>query len=146
MNRMELANSYHKKGFNCCQSTLAAFADRLGVPEETALRLGAGFGSGAGTGELCGTITGSVMAMDLIAGGDPIQDPAGVKRQAARRAKELQKRFSERFGALRCRELLKNEKEESSDAVRALGITDHCGVMIASAVEILEELLSEEGL
>ena len=50
----------------------------------------------------------------------------------------------ERFGAVRCRELLKNEKEQASDAVRALGVTNHCGVMIATAVEIVEEMLKEE--
>ena len=42
-------------------------------------------------------------------------------------------------------ELLKGEREEPSEAVRALGITGHCGVMIASAVEIVEKLLQEEG-
>jgi len=146
MNRIEIANNYHKKGYNCCQSVLGAFADMLDIPEQTAMRLGAGFGSGAGTGELCGAIAGAVMALDLIAGGDATGDPAGAKRRAASRSRELQKRFAERFGALRCRDLLKNEKEEPSDAVKALGIGDHCGVMIASAVEIAEEMLQEEGL
>ena len=110
MNRIEIANNYHKQGFNCCQSVLGAFADRLEIPEEAAMRLGAGFGSGAGTGELCGAITGAVMALDLIAGGDAVSDPAGAKRRAAARSRELQKRFSERFGALRCRELLKTRR------------------------------------
>jgi len=145
MNRLEIANSYHDKGFNCCQSVLAAFADRFDIPAETALRIGAGFGSGAGTGELCGAITGAVMALDLIAGGD-MSDPVGSKRRAAARSRELQKRFFERFGALRCRELLKNEKEQASDAVRKLGLRNHCAVMIASAVEIVENMLREEGL
>ena len=145
MNRMELANACHGQGCNCCQSVLAAFADRFDIPRETALRLGAGFGGGAGTGELCGAITGGILALDLIAGGD-MSDIAQAKRRAAARARELQQRFSERFGALRCRELLRNEKEEPSDAVRALGIADHCGVMIASAVELAEEILREEGL
>ncbi len=145
MNRMEIANSYHEKGYNCCQSTLAAFADRLGIPEETALRLGAGFGGGAGTGELCGAITGAILALDLIAGGDVTSEPAVAKRLAGTRAREMQKRFAGQFGALRCHDLLRNEQEEASDAVRALGITNHCGVMIASAVEIVEEILNEEG-
>ena len=145
MNRLKLADNYHKKGYNCCQSVLGAFSDRLEISEETAMRLGAGFGSGAGTGELCGAITGAVVALDLIAGGDATGDPVGAKRQAAARARELQSRFSQRFGALRCRELLRNEKEESSDAVKTLGISDHCGVMIATAVELTEELLIEEG-
>ncbi len=146
MNRMETANQTHQKGYNCCQSVLSAFTDRFDIPEEAALRVGAGFGSGAGTGELCGALTGGIMALDLLAAGDVTGDPAAAKRRAAARAKELQQRFSERFGALRCRELLKNEKEEPSEAVRALGITSHCGVMIASAVELVEEMLKEEGI
>ena len=120
MNRIEIANNYHKQGYNCCQSVLGAFADRLDIPEDTAMRLGAGFGSGAGTGELCGAITGAVMALDLIAGGDATSDPAGAKRRAAGRSRALQQ-------------------------LKALGIGDHCGVMIASAVEIAEEMLQEEG-
>ncbi len=145
MNRMERANTYHDSGYNCCQSVLAAFSDRFDIPEETALRIGAAFGSGAGTGELCGAISGALMALDLIAVKD-LSDPVAAKKRAVARARELQKRFSGQFGALRCRELLKNEKEEPSEAVRALGITNHCAVMIASAVEIVEQLLDEEGL
>lgn len=144
MNRMKIATSYHDKGYNCCQSVLAAFSDKYEVPEETALRIGAGFGGGAGTGELCGAITGGIMALDLIAGGDVTSDPAGGKRRAVARSKALQQRFAEQFGALRCRELLRNEKEEPSDAVKALGITNHCSVMIASAVEAVEDILNEE--
>ena len=145
MNRMETAMAYHDKGFNCCQSVLAAFADRFDIPEDAALRIGAAFGSGTGTGELCGAITGALMALDLIAVKD-LSDPVAAKKKAVARSRELQKRFGEQFGALRCRDLLRNEKEEPSDAVRALGVTQHCAVMIASAVELTEQLLAEEGL
>ena len=145
MNRMERAVAYHDRGYNCCQSVLAAFSDCFDIPEEAALRIGAGFGGGAGTGELCGAISGAIMTLDLIAVRD-LSDPAAAKKKAVAGSRALQARFSEQFGALRCRELLKNEKEESSDAVKALGITNHCAVMIASAVEIVERLLDEEGL
>lgn len=145
MNRMEHANELHERGFNCCQSVLGAFADRLDIPAETALRLGAGFGGGAGTGELCGAITGAVMALGLIVPGDP-GDPVGAKRRAAARSRELQKRFSARFGALRCHALLQNGKGEPSDTAKALGIEDHCGMMIVEAVGLVEALLREEGL
>ena len=146
MNRMETAIAYHDQGYNCCQSVMAAFMDRFDIPADAALRIGAGFGSGTGTGELCGAITGALMTLDLIASGGVTSDPVGAKRKASARSRELQKRFSEQFGAVRCRELLRNEKEEPSDAVKALGITHHCAVMIASAVEIVEHLLEEEGL
>lgn len=143
MNRIEIANNSHEKGYNCCQSVLSAFTDRFDIPAEAVLRAGAGFGSGAGTGELCGAITGAIMALDLIRGGD-MSDPVPAKRRAGASARLVQERFVERFGAVRCRELLKNEKEQASDAVRALGVTNHCGVMIATAVEIVEEMLKEE--
>ena len=135
-----------KPAWNCCQSVVSVFAGDAGYDETAATKAATYFRGGMQMGSVCGAITGAVMALDLIAGGDATGDPAGAKRRAAGRSRELQKRFSERFGALRCRELLKNEKEEPSDAVRALGIADHCGVMIASAVEIAEELLREEGL
>ncbi len=142
--RMEIANAYHEKGYNCAQSVLAAFSDKYDISEETALRLAAGFGGGAGTGELCGAVVGGIMALDLILGGDVTSDPALGKRRAAMRAKELQQRFHDQFAALRCHELLQNKKEEPSDAVKALGIASHCGVIIASAVEAVETILSEE--
>lgn len=144
MNRMETGIALHDKGYNCCQSVLGAFQDRLGLSEETAMRLGAGFGSGAGTGELCGAVTGGVMVLDLLGGGSATADIAGTKRRASQNARELQKRFSERFGALRCRDLLRAEKEEPSEAVASLGLTNHCSVMIASAIELVEEMLDGE--
>jgi len=66
MDRCEQAVGYHKKGFNCCQSVLAAFQDVIGLTETQCLTLGGGFGAGAGTGELCGAVTGAVMVLDLL--------------------------------------------------------------------------------
>lgn len=144
MNRLEIANAFHENGFNCCQSTLAAFTDRLGIAEETALRLGSGFGSGAGTGELCGALVGAIMALDLNDKSDVTSDAVAAKRRAAARARKLQERFSERFGALRCRDLLRAEKEEPSEAVAQMGLKNHCAIMIASAVELADEMMKEE--
>ena len=127
MNRCEQAAAYHKKGFNCCQSVLAAFQDVIG----------GGFGAGAGTGELCGAVTGAVMVLDLLTPADPA-DVVGSKKKAMAQAKELQKRFAERFDALRCAELLQKKftPDDTTPAAKALGLTGHCDIMIATAVEI----------
>ena len=66
MDRFEKANDYHKKGFNCCQSVLAAFSDLTGLSEQASFDIGGGFGGGAGTGELCGAISGAVMTLGLL--------------------------------------------------------------------------------
>ena len=47
MDRFEKANDYHKKGFNCCQSVLAAFSDMTGLSEQASFDIGGGFGGGS---------------------------------------------------------------------------------------------------
>jgi len=141
--RKEIAIRYHRNGYNCCQCVLAAFADRLAPEEETILRMGAGFGGGAGTGELCGAVSGAVLTLGLTADVDVLGEPLAAKRAVSAEGRALQERFAAQFGSLRCRELLKKEKEEPSAAVAAMGLTNHCEVMIASAVELLEERLEE---
>lgn len=144
MNRFEKANAYHKRGFNCCQSVVAAFSDLTGLSEQACFDIGGGFGAGAGTGELCGAITGAVMALGLLTPVDAA-DPVGSKKRTVALSKELQKRFSEKFGALRCQELLKNKfaPDDTTPAARDMGLTGHCDIMIVTAVEIVEEMLKE---
>ena len=144
MEHIERARLYHERGFNCCQSVVAAFSDLTGLSEGESFSIAGGFGSGAGTGELCGAVSGAVMVLGLLHPADPA-DPVGSKRRAGAKARELQKRFSERFGALRCRELLKNRSsaEAETGAAKRLGVTNHCTVMVVTAAEIIEEILAE---
>ena len=44
----DAAYAWFLKGYNCSQSVVAAFAPQIGLTEETALRLSAGFGAGIG--------------------------------------------------------------------------------------------------
>ena len=90
MDRFEKANDYHKKGFNCCQSVLAAFSDLTGLSEQASFDIGGGFGGGAGTGELCGAISGAVMTLGLLTPADPA-DPAGSKKRSVALSKELRR-------------------------------------------------------
>ena len=146
MERCELANSYHKKGFNCCQSVLAAFSDLTHLSEAESFSVGGGFGAGAGTGELCGAITGAVMTLGLLTPVDE-RDPVSSKKRTVALSKELQKRFSEKFGALRCRELLQAPfvPSDETPVARRMGLTGHCDIMIVTAVEIVEQMLAERG-
>jgi C_GCAxxG_C_C family probable redox protein len=144
MDRCELANDYHKKGFNCAQSVLLAFGDLTGLPEAQAMSLAGGFGSGTGTGELCGAVAGAVMTLGLL---HPISadDPVGGKKRTVALSKELQSRFSQRFNALRCSDLLQKDftPDDTTPAARDMGLTGHCAIMIVTAVELVEEMLRE---
>ena len=143
-NRFELANAYHKRGFNCCQSVLAAFSDLTGLSEQASFDIGGGFGGGAGIGELCGAIAGAVMTLGMVTPVDA-SDPVSSKKRTTALSRELQKRFSEKFGALRCRDLLKNQfvPDDTTPAAKAMGLTGHCDIMVVTAVEIVEEMLRE---
>ena len=124
MNRCELAYQYHKKGYNCAQSVLMSFQDVAGLSEKQCLAIASGFGAGAGTGELCGALTGAIMVLDLLTQTDT-ENAVEAKKRAMAQAKELQKRFSERFDALRCAELLTDIGTEELGHLEIVGALVH---------------------
>ena len=71
----DTAYAWFLKGYNCSQSVVAAFAPQLGLTEETALRLSAGFGAGIGRmREVCGAFCGVVTVLSMV-----YADPADPK-------------------------------------------------------------------
>lgn len=97
-----------------------------------------------GQGSCAGAVSGAVMTLGLVTPVDA-SDPVGSKKRTVALSRELQKRFSEKFGALRCRELLQNKftPDDTTPAAKAMGLTGHCDIMIVTAVEIVEEMLAE---
>ena len=144
MDHVTLAADLFLEGFNCAQAVIGAYADRIGIGEQEAFSMGAGFGGGAGTGELCGAVSGAVMVLGLLTPVD-MDDPVGSKKRTTALSKEFQKRFVEKFRHLRCHDLLRDptQASDATPAAQAMGITHHCRLMIITAVEILEELLAE---
>ena len=144
MNRFEKACALHEAGFNCAQAVIGAYADRIGIGEQEAFSIGAGFGGGAGTGELCGAVSGAVMVLGLLTPVD-LDDPVGSKKRTTALGKAFQKRFVEKCGYLRCHDLLRNptQASEATPAAQAMGVTNHCRLMIITAVELLEGFLAE---
>lgn len=64
--RMERARQLHKNGFNCCQSVLLAYADKLSIDEGAAQKVSSPFGRGlVGMREVCGCVSGMAMACAL---------------------------------------------------------------------------------
>lgn len=142
--RCDRAIQYHKRGCNCSQSVLAAFSDLTGLSEAQSLAIAGGFGGGSGTGELCGAIVGAVMTLSQLYPAT-IEDPLNGKKRAVGLSREFQTRFSRRFGHLRCADLLpeKYQPDDQTPAARRMGLTNHCEIMIVTAVELVEEMLAE---
>ena len=93
--RMALASSL-KRGMNCCQAVVRAFADTLSLDEATLMSLGSGFGSGMGTMEgTCGALVGAIMVAGLRTNGEG----------AAALSRKIMSRFKELCGATICKDL-----------------------------------------
>lgn len=110
---------------NCNQAVIGAMGVGYGVPFADCLRMGAAFGGGMRRGEVCGAVTGALMALGLKFGADA---PGQADRKAEANAKtiEFMKAFEERFGSCICRELIKANGKKI------------CEQAIAGAVGILE--------
>ncbi len=106
----EKALSYFHQGYNCAQSVFAPFAQHVGITEEQALRLAAGFGAGIGRMRLtCGAFSG----LTLVAGhcqGNLSGQPEDKERIFAL-VQKYAADFCKEFGTLSCRELLHLDKE-----------------------------------
>lgn len=101
----DAAYAWFLKGYNCSQSVVAAFAPQLGLTEETALRLSAGFGAGIGRmREVCGAFCGVVTVLSMVYA-DPT-DPKDKSRMYALVQEAAEQYRSRNGGSIICRELL----------------------------------------
>ncbi|MBC7218151.1 MAG: C_GCAxxG_C_C family protein [Candidatus Caldatribacterium sp.] len=66
---------YHRQGFNCAESVLLGLCEDLGVKNPLIPRIATGFGGGIGhTGNICGAVTGAVMAFGIRFGRENPED------------------------------------------------------------------------
>ena len=115
--------------YNCAQGVLAAFAEELGIDEDTAFRVGANFGSGMRIGGTCGAVTGALMVLGL-AGVDN-----GPEMQAL-----IRRVRGNHEGVVDCKDLLRLNME--TDVPKH----EHCDNMVYEMVEMTEEILREKGI
>lgn len=101
----DAAYAWFLQGYNCSQSVVAAFAPQIGLTEETALRLSAGFGAGIGRmREVCGAFCGVVTVLSMVYA-DPA-DPKDKSRMYALVQEAAEQYRSRNGGSIICRELL----------------------------------------
>lgn len=135
------------KGYNCTQAVTVAFAEELGLDEETTARLSCGFGGGMGRmREVCGTFSGIVMVLSQLYGYSDPKDTA-AKKDLYEKIRDLAAKFKEDNGSIICRELLGLEKMEVSAAPEPRTPEYYkkrpCPELCRYAANILEEFIKE---
>ena len=101
----EKAKENFKIGFNCAESVLKSLTEEMGIECSGIPKIATGFGAGLGRhGEICGAITGAVMALGLTYGRSDTKDPE-AKENAYAIVDGFIKAFESKFKNVRCIDL-----------------------------------------
>ena len=126
----QAAREFFRQGFNCAQSTAAAFAPAIGLDSALLLRAGTGFGGGiADRKQTCGAVTGMLMAAGLLFGADQPMAPE-VKAEMTARMNRLIELFEAETGCALCGDLLAKMPEGMEKRA-------YCGEIVYAAAALL---------
>ena len=128
----EKAKLFHDNGCNCCQATLRLLGKQTGLPDPLAISIGAGFGGGMLTGNVCGAVTGGMMAIGVCCVNG--EKPAEERERSRQLCEALQTSFKEKYGTLLCVDIL------------AAHDHDLCNECIAFAADTAEEIIRKNRL
>lgn len=123
----EKALELHRQGCNCAQAVLCSVCSQYGLDQDTAFALTTFFGKGMRRGEVCGAVTGALMALGLKHGTED-------SRRSLDSLKFMNE-FSQKFGSCICREIIGPEGTKKAEL---------CPSLIAFASEYLEKEANKE--
>ena len=138
-----------REGYNCAQAVFAAFHDRVGLSEETALRVALGLGGGVGRmREVCGAICGAAMLAGMVCGANDPKDRA-AKALAYQKVQEIAEQFRKTNPSIVCRELLGLSKATPQTSVpqprtEAYYQKRPCVQIVEDAARAVEQVLFTE--
>ena len=142
---IKIARDRFAQGFNCSQAVFSAYATQSGLSDEMALRLASPLGGGiARQGQVCGALTGALMALGLQHGN---ATPEG-KDETYRMAEGFLRRFKDQHGSILCRDLIGYDisTTEGLQAARANKVFDRiCPALVEETAKSLAEFKNKLG-
>ncbi|HHU17886.1 MAG: hypothetical protein GX892_07350 [Thermoanaerobacteraceae bacterium] len=132
------AGNYFKEGYNCAEAIFLTYRELLKPEIDPAMvSLFTGFGGGVGeSGCMCGALTGSIAALNMVKGRTTNKSS---RDEAYQLAKEFTEKFTDQYGVTCCRALNPHPFETKEHLVNCLKITGNTSKM-------LMEFLVEKGL
>ncbi|MHA2046688.1 MAG: C-GCAxxG-C-C family protein [Candidatus Thorarchaeota archaeon] len=124
---------------HCAQAIFAAYGEQPGLEKvdfDTCMKISSAFSGGiARTGNVCGALTGALMALGLKYGDD------AEKANAV--AVKLLNEFTSLHGSTICRELIDHDLITDDDVKQAFatGAFDNCSKYVEDVTKILDECL-----
>ncbi len=147
MDRPETAVSKFKEGYNCAQSVLFSYAERLQITADTALRISTGFGSGMGRKqEVCGAVSGSILVLSHIYGRGE-EEGKDKQEMTYSKVRDFTAGFERKYGTVSCRQLLNGcdlSTAEGQETFKSDNMIEQCHEYVAYAVKLLAEIDKEQ--
>jgi C_GCAxxG_C_C family probable redox protein len=127
----------------------SAVAEQMGMDDQTAAKVSAGFGGGMMLGSVCGAVTGGIMAIGLKRGGVGQQSI-----QTAKVVREFADRFKAQHRSINCPDLIGvdlgkidlSKPEALAEAYKAAAAKNAfaaCSGFVRDATAIVSELLND---
>lgn len=132
------AIAYMQSGLSCAEATLKAVLEAFNANSNPAIpRVASGFGGGVGGthDELCGAVSGGVMAMGYLLGRtNGAEDVQQLKDLAA----TFRQQFIDEYGTTHCQTLLDDFGPDET--------TEECRAMVGETAERLGQLLRDNNV
>ena len=129
---------FQKQQAHCAQAIFAAYSEQLSegkVDFDTAMKIASAFSGGISrTGNICGALTGALMAI-------------GLKYSSAEKSDEiagyLLNEFKSINGSIICRDMIKHDLLTDEDVKHAFatGAFDNCNKFVEDVTKILDKLI-----
>ena len=134
------------QGFHCSQAVIMHACEVLDLDKDLLLKVSGGLGGGCFHGDICGAVSGAIMAIGAVYG---YNQPGQAEQNAilVSKLKEFETKFEATHGSLICRELLGGysfSDPEQTKVIMEKGLTRNCPALVASACEILDEIILPE--
>lgn len=131
--KLKLASDNYLKGYTCSQAVICAYADDLGMNEQTAYKIFEGFGGGyGGKQEVCGAFSAACAVISFYKSSGTMDGKSKAETyKYIRQAAEL---FEKEYGSIRCREILHGNSPKAFQ----------CGMKVKDAVLMVEQILNEK--
>lgn len=146
MDRVQKAVQLFNSGYNCSQAVFAAFSEPAILEQPAALKAASGFGGGiARSGNLCGAVTGAIMAIGLQLSTADAADKT-TQSYVYQKVRHFMEKYNQRTGSIVCRDLLGFDMTtpEGQIVSKMPGAFDRCTDFVRIAAEILEEMTTDE--
>jgi len=133
--KLKQASEYFESGRCCSQSVLGVFCEKYGLDKETAFKISCGFGSGVRCADICGAVSGAVLAIGLKYGDN--------KEKCNLKTEEFIKLFRGKNKEIICRNILGCDVSTPEGKAKAINenlFKTVCVDMVVSATQILCDL------